>query len=271
MHSFFSVLALSLGLLLAGCQSVNTATSSTVGVERKQYMLSSISTEEINASYATMYLETLNEAAGQGALDTSSAQARQLQEIATRLIAQVGHFRPDAVQWDWEVNLIRSDELNANCGPGGKIIFYSGLIEKLQLTDNEIAAVMGHEIAHALREHSREQISRSYGLALAKTGVSTLLGLGQLGSSVLDGAVSVGVTLPNSREAETEADLLGIELAARAGYDPHGAVSLWQKMEQYGGNGPAEFMSTHPAPGNRVKNLEQSIPRVMPFYRQSGS
>lgn len=269
MRKFFAVIAVSAGLLLGGCQAVNTTASGAVGVERKQYILSSLSAEQINNSYAAMYMETLSEAAAEGALDRSSAQARRLHMIGQRLIAQVGHFRTDAADWDWQVNLIRSDELNANCGPGGKIIFYSGLIEKLDLSDDEIAAVMGHEIAHALREHSREQISKAYSVGIAKAGVSTLLGLGQLGSTVLDGAVNVGMTLPNSRTAETEADLIGIELAARAGYDPNGAVRLWQKMEQVSGKGSAEFMSTHPSSGSRIKNLQEAIPRVMPLYQQS--
>lgn len=262
---------LSAALLLTGCQAVNTTTSGAIGVERKQYMLSGLKTEQINDSYAKMYMQTLQQADEQGTLDQTSSMAQRLNLIAQRLIAHVHHFRADADSWDWEVNLIRSDELNANCGPGGKIIFYSGLIEKLELTDDEIAAVMGHEIAHALREHSREQMSRAYSLAVAKTGVSALLGLGQLGSALVDNAVDVGMTLPNSRQAETEADLIGIELAARAGYDPNGAVRLWQKMEQAGGKAPAEFMSTHPSSGNRVKSLQEAIPRVMPLYQQARS
>ncbi len=258
-------------LVLSGCQSVNTTASGAIGVERKQYMLSGLKSEQINDSYAKMYMQTLNEAAEQGALEQNTELSRRLQGIGRRLIAEVAHFRADARDWDWEVNLIRSDEMNANCGPGGKIIFYSGLIEQLTLDDDEIAAVMGHEIAHALREHSREQMSRAYSLALAKAGVSSLLGLGQLGSTVVDNAVDVGMTLPNSRQAETEADLIGIELAARAGYDPNGAVRLWQKMEQAAGKGPAEFMSTHPSSSSRIKNLQEAIPRVLPLYQSSSS
>src|SRR5690554_2653906 len=210
-------------------------------------MFSALSTEEINRSYAQMYRETLQEARGKGKLDTSSAQARRLQAVAQRLIAQAPYFREDARNWQWEVNLIDSPEINANCGPGGKIIFYSGLIDKLKLTDDEIAAVMGHEIAHALREHSREQMSKAYSVELAKTGVGALLGVDQNTMGMVNVAVNYGMMLPNSRSAETEADLIGIELAARAGYDPNGAVSLWKKMEQAGGKGPAEFMSTHPS------------------------
>ncbi|TDQ36832.1 peptidase M48-like protein [Thiopseudomonas denitrificans] len=269
MKRFFVMCGLSAAIALTGCQAVNTTEAGAVGVQRKQYMFSALSTEEINQSYAQMYRETLQEAKSKGKLDTSSAQARRLQTVGQRLIAQAPYFRADARSWQWEVNLIDSGDINANCGPGGKIIFYSGLINKLKLTDDEIAAVMGHEIAHALREHSREQMSRAYGMELAKTGVGALLGVGEGGLAMVDVAVNYGMMLPNSRSAETEADLLGIELAARAGYDPNAAISLWQKMEQAGGGAPPQFMSTHPSSTTRIQNLQQAIPRVMPIYQQS--
>lgn len=269
MTRLYKVLVLSAALLLTGCQAVNTTSSSAVGVERKQYMFSMLSTQQVNQSYAQHYQETLQKAQSKGQLDTRSANAKRLQTIGKRLIAQVGHFRPDAQQWDWQVNLIDSPELNANCGPGGKIIFYSGIITKLKLTDDEIAAVMGHEIAHALREHGREQMSKAYAVELAKTGLGAVLGLGQDAMAIADTAVQYGMTLPNSRGAETEADLIGIELAARAGYNPNGAVNLWRKMEQASQGAPMEFMSTHPASGTRIANLEQAIPKVMPLYKQA--
>lgn len=253
---------------LSGCQAVNTTHSGAVGVERKQYMLSMLSTQEINQSYAEMYRETMQKAKAKGQLDTRSAQARRLQTISRNLIAQAPYFRADAQHWQWEVNLIESPELNASCGPGGKIIFYSGLINKLNLTDDEIAAVMGHEIAHALREHSREQMSKAYGIEMTKVGVGALLGVDQNTLGLVDVAVNYGMMLPNSREAENEADLLGIELAARAGYNPNAALSLWQKMAQAGGGAPPEFMSTHPSSSSRMQNLRAAIPKVMPIYEQ---
>jgi len=269
MKRLLKILCLTTMVGLVGCQAVNTTTSSAVGVERKQYMLSMLSTNEINQSYARMYQETLGEAKQKGQLDTTSKQAQRLQSIGKRLIAQAPYFREDARQWDWQVSLIKSPEMNANCGPGGKIIFYSGLIDKLNLNDDEIAAVMGHEIAHALREHSREQMSKAYSIELAKTGVGALLGVDQNTMSMVSAAVNYGMVLPNSRSAETEADLIGIELAARAGFDPNGAVTLWQKMEKAGGKGPAEFMSTHPSSDTRIQNLQQAIPKVMPIYQQA--
>lgn len=256
-------------LLLVGCQAVNTTGSSAVGVDRKQYMFSMLSTNEINQSYAQAYQETLQQAQAKGKLDTRSNNAKRLQVIGQRLIAQAGYFRADAEQWDWQVSLIESPELNANCGPGGKIIFYSGIITKLNLTDDEIAAIMGHEIAHALREHSREAMSKAYGIEIAKLGLGAVLGVNQETMQIADAAVQYGMTLPNSRSAETEADLLGIELAARAGYNPNAAVSLWQKMEQVSQGAPAEFASTHPSSSTRIQNLQANIPKVMPLYEQA--
>ena len=269
MAKLLSISALSAALLLAGCQAVNTTSGGAVGVERKQYMFSMLSSQEVNQMYAQSYKQTLGEASSKGVLDKTSPNARRLQAIASRLIKQAPRFRPDAAQWQWEVNLIKSPELNANCGPGGKIIFYSGIIEKLQLSDDEIAAIMGHEMAHALREHSREAMSRAYGVALAKQGAGALLGLGEGGMAMADTVAQYSLTLPNSRGNENEADLLGLELAARAGYNPNAAVSLWQKMARAGGGAPPEFMSTHPSSDRRITALQAAIPKVMPLYEQA--
>jgi Zn-dependent protease with chaperone function len=269
MKQLITFSALAATLLLAGCQAVNTTSGGAVGVERKQYMLSMLSTQEVNKMYAQSYRQTLSEASSKGVLDKTSNNAKRLRTIANRLIAQAPRFRPDAAQWQWEVNLIKSPELNANCGPGGKIIFYSGIIEKLKLTDDEIAAIMGHEIAHALREHSREAMSKAYGVSLAKQGAGALLGLGEGGMAMADAAVAYGMTLPNSRGNENEADLLGLELAARGGYNPNAAISLWQKMAAASEGAPPEFMSTHPSSNTRIAALQAAIPKVMPLYEQA--
>lgn len=256
--------------ILAGCQAVNTTSGGAVGVERKQYMFSMLSTDQVNQMYAQSYQQTLGEASGKGVLDKTSANAKRIQAIADRLIAQAPKFRPDSAQWQWEVNLIKSDELNANCGPGGKIIFYTGLIDKLKLTNDEIAAVMGHEIAHALREHGREAMSKAYGIQMARSGAGALLGLGEDSLQLADTVVQYSLTLPNSRSNENEADLIGLELAARAGYNPNAAITLWNKMAQAsGGEAPPEFMSTHPASDSRIASLQAAIPKVMPLYEQA--
>ena len=269
MNKRLIVCALSAGLMLAGCQSVNTTSGGAVGVERKQYMFSMLSTDEVNQMYAQSYQKTVGEASSQGVLDKTSTEAKRVQAIANRLIAQAPVFRPDSAQWKWEVNLIKSDELNANCGPGGKIIFYTGLIDSLKLTDDEIAAVMGHEIAHALREHGREAMSKAYGIEMAKQGAGALFGLGQDSLALADTVANYGMTLPNSRANENEADLLGLELSARAGYNPNAAITLWQKMQSQAGASQPEFMSTHPASTNRIASLQAAIPKVMPLYQQA--
>lgn len=271
MNKLLTLGGLSAALLLAGCQAVNTTSGGAVGVERKQYMFSMLSADQVNQMYAQSYLQTLSEASSKDALDKTSANARRVQAVADRLIPQAPRFRPDAANWNWEVNLIKSPELNANCGPGGKIIFYSGIFEQLKLSDDEIAAIMGHEMAHALREHSREAMSKAYGIEMAKQGAGALLGVGEDSQALADTVVQYSLTLPNSRGNENEADLIGLELAARAGYDPNAAISLWRKMEAAGGNAPPEFMSTHPSSSSRIASLQAAIPKVMPLYEQARS
>lgn len=263
-----SLSALAAVLALSGCQAVNTTHGGAVGVQRQQYMFSMLSTEQVNQMYAQSYQQTLTEAAKTGVLEKTGAIPTRVNNIARRLIAQVPVFREDAARWDWEVTVIDSEELNANCGPGGKIIFYTGLIEKLKLSDDEIAAVMGHEIAHALREHGREAMSKAYGVQVA-TQVGTAFGFGA-GADLAGTGVKYLMTLPNSRENENEADLIGLELSARAGYNPNAALSLWQKMSAAGAN-PPEFMSTHPSPNNRMAALQAAIPKVMPLYQEAYS
>jgi len=269
MRQTFALCALSAALLLGGCSAVNTTSGDSVGVERKQYMFSMLSTDQVNQMYAQSYQETVTEATTKGVLDKDSAEAKRVQTVAKRLIAQAPKLRPDAAQWQWEVNLIKSDDLNANCGPGGKIIVYTGLIDTLKLSDDELAAVMGHEIAHALREHGREAMSKAYGVQMAKQGAGAFLGLGQDSLALADTVVNYSLTLPNSRSNENEADLLGLELSARAGFNPNAAITLWQKMTAQSGASQPEFMSTHPASTNRIASLQAAIPKVMPLYEQA--
>ena len=256
MCKVIKLMMLSSCVSMAACQTVNTTSGDSVGVQRKQYMFSLLSTEQINQSSAMQYQEMIQEAANKGLVERNTTNARRLEVIGQRLIKQAPYYRADAANWPWEVNLIKSPDLNASCMPGGKIIFFSGIIEKLKLTDDEIAAIMGHEIAHALREHSREAMSKAYALEVGKLGLVTLLGLDEQSMQLTNAAVEYGLTLPNSRSAETEADLLGIELAARAGYNPQAAVTLWQKMAQASAGAPPEFLSTHPASASRINNLQ---------------
>ena len=181
MRRILPLAGLSLSLLLVACQTVNTTSGGAVGVQRKQYMFSMLSEQQVNQMYAQSYAKTVSEAKSAGKLANDTADGKRVAAIAKRLIPQTAAFRPDAVNWDWQVNLVQSDELNANCGPGGKIFVYSGLIDQLKLTDDELAAVMGHEIAHALREHSREQMSRAYAIQMGENLGGALLGVGQGG------------------------------------------------------------------------------------------
>ena len=262
-------LAAGLILTTTGCATVQTTESGTVGVERKQFISNLVSEAELNQAAAQNYAQVLSQARQQKALDTDAAQTRRVKSIAQRLIDQVGVFRADARSWNWEVHLINEDEVNAWCMPGGKMAVYSGLIKRIQPTDAELAAVIGHEIAHALREHSREQVSQKMATSFGLTVLSALTGVQAVND--LGGTLSeVMFELPNSRTHESEADLIGVELAARAGYDPRAAVTLWQKMgalEQ--GRSQPEFLSTHPASSTRIADLQAISERVMPLYQQA--
>jgi predicted Zn-dependent protease len=261
-RTILAILALGLA---GGCQSVDTTQPGTVGVDRNQRM--AISSEEVQAGANKAYAQMMAEAQKKGILDRNAAQVQRVRAITQRLVAQTSAFRPDAAKWPWEVHVISMDEVNAWCMPGGKMAIYTGLIDKLQASDDEIAAVMGHEIAHALREHARERISRQMGTQTVIGIAGAILGIGDLGQSVAGAVADVTLNLPNSRLHETEADRIGVELAARAGFDPRAAISLWQKMAKAGGGGGPQFLSTHPSHENRLSDLQEYAQRVMPLYQ----
>ena len=267
---WLKVAGLSLILLVAGCQSVSTTNSGSIGVDREQRMFSMLSEQEVNKMAADAYKKELAKARKDKSLNQNTETLKRLRKIGDDLIAQVGVFRSDAQQWRWEINLTTSDQLNAYCMPGGKIMFYSGIIEKLNLNDAEIAAIMGHEMAHALREHGREGMSQAYAVAMGRNTLGIILGIDPHLMQLGDTVVNYALTLPNSRTNEAEADLIGLELMARAGYDPKAAVTLWQKMDkESGGDKPPEFMSTHPANETRISGLQANIPKVEYLYKQA--
>lgn len=251
---------------LTACSS--TTGTGAVGVNRNQLLV--VSDQEVLSLSSQTYQKTLQQARSKGVLDTNQAQLNRLNGIAKRLISQVGAYRPDAQAWPWEVHTIKANDLNAYVLPGGKVMFYSGIIDRLNLTDAEIAAVMGHEMAHALREHARERISRQ---VATQTGIgiaASVLGLSQGQAQLAGLAGDLGLSLPNSRTQETEADLMGLELMARAGYDPNASITLWKKMQAAEGRGePPQFLSTHPVSANRIANLQAMMSKVIPLYQQS--
>jgi predicted Zn-dependent protease len=260
-------LSLILASVLWGCQTVETTQGGTVGVDRQQHM--AVSSQEVEAGAKKAYAQMMGEAQKKNALDRDAAQVARIRAITQRLIPATATFRPDAPKWAWEVHVISVEEVNAWCMPGGKMAIYTGLIGKLNASDDEIAAVMGHEIAHALREHSREQVSQQMGTQMAVGIAGALLGIGDLGTSLAGMVADVTLNLPKSRTAEQEADRIGVELAARAGYDPRAAISLWQKMQGMGGGQPPKFLSTHPSHEDRISDLQAYSAKVLPLYQAS--
>jgi predicted Zn-dependent protease len=261
----FSLAMAASAALFSGCQSVETTKEGAVGVDRQQRMM--VSSEEVQASSTKAYSQMMAEAQKKGVLDKDPALVKRVQDITKRLIPHTATFRPDAVKWPWEVHVISVDEVNAWCMPAGKMAIYTGLIQKLNATDDEIAAVMGHEIAHALREHARERISRQMGTQMTVGLVGALFGIGQLGQSIAGTVADVTLNLPNSRLHETESDRIGVELAARAGFDPRAAVTLWEKMGKASSGGqPPKFLSTHPPHAERINDLRAYSEKVMPLY-----
>jgi len=261
LHSL--ALAVMIALALGGCTT--TTAGGAVGASRSQLML--ISSEELEKMAGQSYAKLKADAGSKGELNQDAALLKRVRTIATRLKPHTAIFRKDAPGWKWEVNVISSNELNAFCMPGGKIMFYSGLVSQLHLSDDEIAIVMGHEIAHALREHSREQVSQAMAAQAAINVGTALLGLGETAAGLSGSVYQSLIATKFSRTDESEADDIGLELTARSGYDPLAGVSLWQKMIAASqGDRPPELLSTHPAEANRVQKIESLLPTVIPLY-----
>jgi predicted Zn-dependent protease len=255
-------------LAISACETVQTTQGGAVGIERQQRM--AVPAEAIEQASGQQYAEMMAKERQKGTLNRNQSQVNRVRAIASRLIPHTAAFRPDAPKWAWEVNVLTAPEVNAWVMPGGKMAVNTGLIEKLNLTDDELAAVMGHEMAHVLREHARERASEQ---ALAGVGISiasAVLGVGDVGQKGMEFAYMGLLGLPNSRRHETEADRIGVEIAARAGYDPRAAVSLWQKMGAASGGQPSfKFLSTHPPREDRLSDLTVYSQRVMPLYEQA--
>lgn len=230
-----------------------------------------LSEEQAISASKQAYVDMIRPLAEQGKIDNDPKLTQRINRITDRLIVEAIKFRPATKNWQWSVKVIDEPEVvNAWCMAGGRMAIYTGLIQKLKATDDEIAQVMGHEISHALANHTAERMSvamaSSIGVMAVGMASENKNGLAIAGAAL---AAKLAIELPNSRTSEAEADRIGIELAAKAGYNPHAAVSLWRKMARVGGGGPPEFLSTHPAPKNREQTLKALIPQMMPYYKQA--
>lgn len=254
--------------LLALCVLVLFTACATSPTGRNQLML--VSPEMAIAASKNAYAQTLVPLKQQGKLDADPRASKRVRYIAGRIIAQTRHFFPQTADWQWDIRVIDQPEtINAWCMAGGKMAVYSGLLNKIHPTDDELAQVIGHEIAHAVANHTAEKMSIVLASQLGITTVAAVSGESKGGRAALAAsalAAQLAVQLPNSRQAESEADRIGIELAAKAGYDPYAAISLWQKMAQTGNSPGIEFLSTHPTPANRMAQLRRLAPEMMPYY-----
>ncbi len=255
-------------MLAAGATAAGSALAQ-VDVGSSSGLRKLVPAETLESSARQQYTQVLTEARAKGALAPDGhPQLQRLQSIAKKLIPHTAQWNPRSRDWKWQVNLIGSKQINAWCMPGGKIAFYTGILEQLKLNDDEVAMIMGHEMAHALREHARERLAKSQATSIGLSIASQLLGLGSLG----DAAANLGtqlLTLKYSRDDETESDLVGLEIAARGGYKPAASVSLWQKMQAASGNGSPSFLSTHPSGANRIQELQANLPKVQHLYEQA--
>ena len=228
-----------------------------------------VSADQVERSAAQQYAQMLSQAASKNALGAKEdPQVVRLRNIARKIIPFTLEWNPRAKDWRWEVNLLGSNQINAFCMPGGKIAFYTGILQKLKLSDDEVAVVMGHEVAHALREHARERMGKNAATGIGANLISQVFGFGQIGQTVTNYGAQL-LTLEFSREDESEADLVGMELAARAGYNPRAGVSLWQKMSAANGSAPPQWLSTHPSGNTRIRDIEANLPKVMPLYERA--
>lgn len=256
------LLASTLALLVAACATSPTG--------RKQLML--VSEDQAISSSRQAYAQEMGKYQKEGKLVTDPQVLKRVRVITERLVAQAVKTRPDSADWQWSVQVIDDPKtVNAWCMAGGRMAIYTGLIKQVDPTDDELAQVMGHEIAHALANHTAERMSTAMAANAGIIAAGLLSDKPGQTMALAAAAATVAIKLPNSRASENEADQIGIELAAKAGYDPRAAVTLWQKMAKVGGSAPPEFMSTHPSDATRQQRLGALAPKMMPYYEASGA
>lgn len=280
----YAALALSVSLIFAGSAVAqqNARQYDGVATPSKSYVLGLQSAERLERQAALEYAQLKRQAAAQHALAPDDYPPLQrIRRIADRLIpfaiqfseryVDARHPRNPAREWKWEINLIGSRQVNAFCMPGGKIVFYTGIIDTLKLTDDEIAIVMGHEISHAILEHGRERAAKGAAAQILTVGASlfsAILGYGNLGGQAASGVAQITL-LRYGREDESQADLVGMDIAARAGYDPRAGVWLWKKMSAVSKGQPPQWMSTHPSHSTRIRDIEAHMNEVLPLFAKA--
>lgn len=262
-------LLLCAGLLVSPVSSVHAQAAGAAGesgvrVSKPKLLL--VPESAVNNASAQQYAQIKQQAAARRVLNSSQSTVERVRAVSQRLIPHGTRSNRRAADWQWEVNVIDAAQVNAFCMPGGKIMVFRGLVDRLSLTDDELAAVIGHEIAHALLEHGRARMSEALLKNVGVNLAAAYFGLSSSGAAALNQAASVAISLPYSRSHETDADVLGLDIAARAGYDPRGAVSVWKKMAAAAGNQPPQFLSTHPGHATRIRDIEANLPRVLPLY-----
>lgn len=257
-----------IALLAVTALALSACATSPTG--RKQLML--VSEDKAISASRQAYVQSMGKLKTEGKLVSDPRLLARVERITGRLVAQAVAMRPATASWEWSVEVIDEPEtVNAWCMAGGRMALYTGLINKIDPTDDELAQVMGHEIAHALANHTAERMSIAMASQVGVIAVGVASDHPGRNMALAASAAQLAVLLPNSRTAETEADRIGIELAAKAGYDPNAAATLWQKMGSVGGKTPPQFLSTHPAPGNRQQALAALAPQMEPYYRAAKS
>jgi len=274
-HAMRALQTFALALVLV-CASAAVAAQEREGVNvgKRSAFTNLVPAQEVEKMAGQQYKQVLEQADSKNALaPPSSEELKRLRTIAQRLIPFATPWNERASQWQWEVNLIGSKQINAYCMPGGKIAFYTGILRTLQLTDDEAAMVMGHEMAHALREHARERMGKStVTTGAARLGGALLSGWLGIDPNLTDMVAQQGANLLSlkfGREDESEADLVGMEIAARAGYDPRAGITLWEKMGAANKGAPPQWLSTHPASSTRIADMQAALPSVMPLFQRA--
>ncbi|WVN41852.1 M48 family metallopeptidase [beta proteobacterium MWH-UniP1] len=254
---------------LAHAQEQGLDTAEGVRVEKPSAFAKLVPADQLERSAQQQFVKMKADASKKNVLaDDNDPQLIRLKQIANRLLPYTARWNPRANQWAWEVQLFKSNAINAFCMPGGKIGFYAGILEKLQLTDDEVAMIMGHEMAHALREHSRAQLAKNQVTGIGAGLLSSLLGFGEVGRTVMDYGAQLTI-LKFSRDDESEADLIGMDIAARGGFDPRSGVTLWRKMSAASKNAPPQWLSTHPSGNSRIRDIERNLDQVLPLYARA--